>query len=97
MYGKNYISFSADYAFPVYLGDLEISTLLYIKRLQVIPFADWAYNQGALSGTKMFSAGLDLLLDFNVLNIPLPLSGGLRYARCADRTNHFQILFSLPL
>ncbi|MEN6618461.1 MAG: hypothetical protein ABFC28_03035 [Rikenellaceae bacterium] len=97
LYGKKFLSLSMDYAFPVYLGDTELSSFLYFKRLQVIPFVDWAYNQGALKDSHMFSAGSDLLLDFNILNIYLPLSVGLRYARTKEGTNLFQFLFKLPM
>ncbi len=97
MYGKNYASFSADYAFPVYLGDLNILSLLYLKRLNVTPFADWAYNQGVLSDNRMFSFGTDLLVDFNAIGISIPLSAGVRYIRTDRKENHFQFLFSLPL
>jgi hypothetical protein len=97
LYGKQFVSLSADYAFPIYLGDIELSSILYLKRLQVIPFADWAYNQGALEDTHMFSAGSDLMLDFNVLNISLPLSAGVRYARTKEGSNLFQFLFTLPI
>lgn len=96
-YGKNYVSFSADYAFPVYLGDVNILSLLYLKRLNVMPFADWAYNQGELSDNRMFSFGTDLLVDFNAIGISIPLSAGLRYIRTDRKENHFQFLFTLPL
>ncbi len=97
LYGKQFVSLSADYALPVYLGDVEISSLLYLKRLQLIPFVDWAYNRGMTYGTHMFSAGSDILLDFNLFNIYLPLSAGFRYARTKDDTNLLQFLFQLPL
>jgi len=97
LYGKQFVSISADYAFPVYLGDVEISSLLYLKRLQVFPFVDWAYNKGMGYGEHMLSAGSDILVDFNILNISLPLSAGLRYARTMDKTNLFQFLLKLPL
>lgn len=97
LYGKQFASISVDYAFPVYLGDLELSTLLYFKKLQVIPFADWGYNQGALDDKKMFSVGTDILVDFNIFNMPLTLSAGFRYARTMEEKNLFQFLFKLPM
>ena len=96
-YGKNYVSFSADYAFPVYLGDLNILSLLYLKRLNVMPFADWAYNQGERSDSRMFSFGTDLLVDFNAIGISIPLSAGVRYIRTDRKQNHYQFLFTIPL
>ncbi|MEA5004912.1 MAG: hypothetical protein VB022_00710 [Rikenellaceae bacterium] len=97
LYGKRFYSVSADYAIPLYLGDIQISTLLYLKRLQIIPFVDYAYNVGLRENKNMFSAGTDLLLDFNALNIPLGLSAGVRYARTAEKKNFFQMLFNIPL
>jgi hypothetical protein len=63
----------------------------------VIPFVDWAYNQGAREDKKMLSVGSDVLLDFNFLNIPVPLSVGFRYARTMDNRNLIQFLFKLPI
>jgi len=97
LYGKRFYSFSADYALPIYLGDIELYSLIYFKRLQVIPFVDFAYNMGMRDNKSMLSGGTDLLLDFNVLNISLGLSAGLRYARTAEKKNFFQILFKLPI
>ncbi|MDD3034583.1 MAG: hypothetical protein PHT25_08290 [Bacteroidales bacterium] len=97
LYGKRFYSVSADYALPLYLGDIQIGTLTYLKRLQVIPFVDYAYNVGLRENKSMFSAGTDLLLDFNALNIPLGLSAGLRYARTAEKKNYFQMLFNIPI
>jgi len=97
LYGTQFFSLSADYAFPIYLGDVEVTSALYLKRLQVIPFVDWAYNKGTLENKQMLSFGSDVLVDFNFFNISLPLSAGFRYARTLDRTNLFQFLFKLPL
>lgn len=41
-YGKNYWKVSADYAIPIYLGDVSLGPVAYLKRLQLIPFADYA-------------------------------------------------------
>lgn len=97
LYGKRYYSFSIDYALPLFLGDIEIPSLLYLKRLQVIPFADYAYNVGSRENKNMFSVGSDMLLDFNILNISIGLSAGLRFAHTAENNNVFQFLFNIPI
>lgn len=45
IYGEQYYLGTFEYAFPVYLGDISIWRLAYLKRLQVIPFADYAISR----------------------------------------------------
>lgn len=97
LYGKRFVSLGADYALPIYLGDTKVTSLLYLKRLQLIPFVDWAFNWGMTVNTSMLSAGADALVDFNILNISLPLSAGVRYARTMEHRNFIQFLFKFPM
>ena len=96
-YSINYASLFADYAIPVNLGDITISWLLYLKRARIIPFFDWAYSRGMNDSRHLYSAGTDVLIDFNIFNIPLPLTAGVRFIRTGESRNIFQFLFTTPL
>jgi hypothetical protein len=39
----------------------------------------------------------DVLIDFNIFNIPLPLTAGVRFIRTGESRNIFQFLFTTPL
>lgn len=75
-YGEKYCMGTADYALPVYLGDVHLWKLAYLKRLQVIPFADYAKMQDI----SLYSCGATLLLDFAPFSMGLDVSFGIRYA-----------------
>lgn len=85
VFGDKYVKGGIDYAFPVYLGDKNLFKLAYLKRMRVIPFADYAVN--TVSGTSsvkkvgMYSYGSDILVDFAPLAIDWEVSLGVRYAR----------------
>jgi len=83
----NYVKGEASYAFPVYLGDIHIGwdIGLYLKRLQVIPFYEYAIDIGR-SGEKRFfpSVGGDFLIDFKITPIEAEISAGVRYARIGE-------------
>ena len=86
VYGENYRMFSADYAFPVYLGDVNFLKMAYLKRLQVIPFVDYATNtkvvdsRGRSATTAMYSYGSAVLVDLAPFAIGLEMSVGFRYS-----------------
>lgn len=97
----DYLLGTIDYAIPIYLGDINLTSLLYLKRLQVIPFVDAAWENSSKSW--MSSYGTDLLFDFNIVEFSIPLSAGVRYARMdqgrnpQENPNVFQFLFSVSL
>ena len=86
VYGENYRMFSADYAFPIYLGDVNLMKMAYLKRLQVIPFIDYATNtkvvdsRGRSATTAMYSYGSAVLVDLAPFAIGLEMSVGFRYS-----------------
>lgn len=99
-FADTYVNFTADYAIPVYLGDFRIGPVLYVKRLQLIPFADYAMDFDAgKKSADYFSYGSDILLDFNILRFSFPISAGVRYARTGPNEdssrNYFGFLFSI--
>lgn len=98
-YAPNLFKFSADYAVPVNFNGLDLGFIGYYKRLQIIPFFDWA----RLSDKKVYndytSFGADLLVDGFVFKIGAPVSVGVRYARTNEpgSENHFALLFSASM
>ncbi len=98
---STFVKGSIDYAIPIYLGDVSLSSILYFQRLQVIPFIDYARDINAQSVAKnYYSFGTDLLVDFNVIRVRTLISAGVRYARTGPQTgnqNYFQMLFKINL
>lgn len=95
-----YLMATADYALPIYLGDINVTPLFYLKRLQLIPFCDAAWTKNKDSWTRLLSYGADALIDFHLLEFSLPFSAGVRYARLHTNAgsiknpNTFQFLFN---
>lgn len=98
LYAPTMASASADYAIPVWVGDPSIPNLIYIKRLQFIPFADYVFlanpSQGKTANAS--SVGMDFLMDFQIFRIGVHISAGVRYAYTSQGTHAFQFLFSIP-
>ena len=69
---------TADYAFPIYIGDLAIGGSMFsIKRLVVNPHFDYT----SAGGYGLFSAGAELILDMNsILTLEWPCSFGITYS-----------------
>ena len=94
-YGRNMIMATADYAIPIYLGDVSIGPIAYLQQLQVIPFFDYSrvdfYRRtGGLMGfytgshyqwESRYSFGADVMLRGHFLRIGFPMYIGVRYAR----------------
>lgn len=69
---------TADYAFPIFIGDLAIGGNFFsIKRLVVNPHFDYTFA----GGYGLFSAGAELILDMNsILTLEWPCSFGITYS-----------------
>ncbi|MCF0177417.1 MAG: hypothetical protein HUJ90_02225, partial [Bacteroidales bacterium] len=95
---ESYAKFSFDYAIPIYIGDFNITSITYFKRLKLIPFADYAFNSGEVK--RMFSFGTALMVDARLLRLP-EVSFGVRYARFMKPAggwgNDFQFVVSTGL
>lgn len=76
-YSENYFMGTIDYAFPIYLGDTHVWRLAYLKRMQVIPFADYAVGK---KNTSLYSCGTSVLVDFAPFSVGLECSIGVRYS-----------------
>ena len=90
VYGEKYLSGTIDYAMPVYLGDKNVIRLVYLKRLQLIPFADFA----VVDSRNIHSYGAAVMVDFAPFTIGVDLSLGVRYS---FNMKTAQVLFSTAL
>ncbi len=90
-------SINAEYAMPLFTGDLSLTSLLYIKRFSVIPFINYCRNVSYRGYENMYSVGSDLILDLNLLGMGFPLSLGARVGYTAENKAFFKLLFKTPL
>ena len=98
LYGK----MSADYAVPVWLGDVSIPGVLYFQRLQLIPFADYALGRtGSGLCNTYWSAGVSAMVDYHAFRLAPGISTGVRWSYTAPNgtaSRHaFQLLFGLSI
>jgi hypothetical protein len=86
--------FSADYVLPLVYPDINIGSLLYIKRIRTALFYDYAEGTGntyyeqkpeGLKATAFHdysetfsSRGFELMADFHIFRIPYAISGGVQ-------------------
>ena len=75
---KSMAKVTADYAFPIFIGDLAIGGNFFsIKRLVVNPHFDYTYA----GGKGLFSVGGELILDLHsILTLEWPCSFGITYS-----------------
>ena len=78
----DYAKVMMDYAIPVWLGDVSIPSVLYLKRMQLIPFADFAYDRDRDGNNRWYgSAGTDIMFHFHIFRLGAEIKAGIRYAR----------------
>ena len=77
---QNYHGFSLDYGLPINTNGVSGGWFFYFKRLQVIPFADYALADGR----HLFSYGSSLLVNTYLFRIGTELSFGVQYARTLE-------------
>jgi hypothetical protein len=94
---EKYAGFNVDYAIPVWLGDISVGSILYLKRLQILPFFDWANTHTGKDTKSLYSVGADLLFDFHFLRIGSPISAGVRSLLRDDQKAVVQALFSVNI
>lgn len=89
----DYMRFMLDYAIPIWAGDISIPSVLYFKRFQLIPFADFAYDANSTRRTEYFSYGTDLTVQFNIFRLRFEINAGVRFARTLDLPDHIPFFF----
>ena len=100
--GPQYIKGSADYAIPVPLGDIAIPGFLYFKRLQLIPFGDYAFDFLPGGPQTYWSAGLSAMIDFHLIRMAPNLTAGARWSYTGPQAgganrNSINLLFNIAL
>jgi len=88
-----------DYTLPLFYPDINIPYLLFIKRVRASIFADYAYAglNGARAG--FYTAGVDLIADFNILRFNImTFNAGVRvaYTSFNGKVNFIPIFLDIP-
>ncbi len=96
-YSKWAFSASAEYAMPLYTADIPLTPLLYIRRVQLKPFATFFRNGGQSGPENLWAVGSDLLFDLNLLGISYPLVLGIRGGVNGEKRTFAELLFKTPL
>ena len=84
IFGEVFSKFSVDYVFPILYPDVEISSVIYLKRLRGALWADYLTGENVIIREpsphyeqKDYSTwGFDMIADLNLFRIPFPLSVG---------------------
>ena len=79
LYNRNLVKVAADYAVPIYIGDVTLGgNLLAIKRLVAYPHFDYTF---IAQKTGLWSAGLDLTADLHaIVTLEWPCSFGITFS-----------------
>ncbi|MEG0517275.1 MAG: hypothetical protein RR555_00200 [Bacteroidales bacterium] len=96
VYGTNYFKATIDYAIPVWTGDKSLGWLAYLKRLQVVPYADFA----TVDKKNLYTYGADVMLEGYFFHIGAPVGIGVRYGRLGGfqgSKNVFNLLFTVSI
>jgi hypothetical protein len=98
-----------DYSLPIAYPDFNLSWLVYLKRIRLNLFADFAENtsmyyvkdkSNKIIGkiypeTYYSSTGMDILFDLNLLRSTFPITAGARVSYNNDRTTTWNTVFSI--
>ena len=78
LYYRNLVKVTADYAVPIYIGDITLGgNILAIKRLVAYPHFDYTF----IGKKGLWSAGLDLTMDLHaIITIEWPCSLGVSFS-----------------
>ena len=78
LYNKNLVKATADYAIPIYIGDITLGgNWLAIKRLVTYPHFDYTF----IGKEGLWSAGLDLTADLHaIITLEWPCSVGVTFS-----------------
>ncbi len=77
-YDVELISLSANYKLPLWYPDFSFGSVIYLKRLKLNVFYDWAEGKNPGYVNKYQSTGCELSADFNLLRFVAPLEFGIR-------------------
>jgi hypothetical protein len=84
IFGEVLTRYSADWVFPILYPDLEVGSLLYLKRIRGAVWGDHMLGSNVIvyepnphfEDRNYTTCGFDLVFDINILRLPYPLSLG---------------------
>ena len=106
VFGEVLTKYSADWVFPLLYPDLELGSLLYLKRIRGGLWTDYmtgtnvlVYEPNPHYENKVYqTVGIDLVADMNLLRISFPLSLGGRFIYEPSTGNvGFEGIFSVEI
>ncbi len=97
IFHDSFSKISFNYAFPFAYPDWAVDGIFYLKRLRTNLFYDYGVGHVGNKTNTFQSIGVELRMDFHLLDLPVELELGLRLAyRMRDRKFHAElILFDL--
>jgi hypothetical protein len=106
VYGEILTRYSADYVFPMLYPDLEIGSLLYLKRIRGALWTDYLVGTNVIihdpdhhyEDRNYMTCGVDLVADMNIFRISFPLSVGGRVSYEPETSRiGFEGIFSIDI
>ena len=106
IYGEILTKYSADYVFPILYPDLELGSLLYLKRIRGALWTDYLVGTNVIirepdahyEDRTYMTCGADLVADMNIFRITFPLSVGGRISYEPETGNvGFEAIFSIDV
>ena len=106
IYGEILRRYSADYVLPILYPDLEIGSLLYLKRIRGALWTDYMVGTNVIiydpdphyEDKNYLTYGVDLVADMNIFRIPFPLSLGGRFSYEPETgQTGFEVIFSIDV
>lgn len=94
-YKKLFVA-KVNYTLPICYPDLEISNILYLKRIYATCFYDYCKTINSTNLIEFSSYGAEFMANYHFCNIIVPISTGLRVGYNSNDNKVFsEILFSL--
>jgi len=95
-YDEKLLSLKANYKLPFWYPDFSAGSVIYLKRLKINLFYDWAQGENIGNDNDYHSAGCELTADFHVLRFVAPIEMGLRSIWFpVDGSWGFQFLYAI--
>ncbi len=93
VFHDSFSKISFNYAFPLAYPDWALDGIFYLKRLRTNLFYDYGAGHIGQKRNTFQSLGIELRMDFHVLDIPVEMEMGLRLSyRLLDRKVHAEII-----
>jgi hypothetical protein len=106
IYAEKMLLSGVDYVFPIVYPDLEILSLVYIKRIRGACWIDHMAGTNVIisdptphyEDKNYTTIGIDLLADVNLFRIPFPVSFGVRFLlEPATEIYRFEGLYTIDI